>query len=223
MDYLYFLRERLNFIRSFYERSSAPFRLTMAAIEAGEPPFDDPPYDESGEPPYQVEWSDASEALEVSGRIAISMLSGSLQLYFKAREREIGMRWEKGERERLFKDGFVHGYRRSFEEVLGVPWTESTANLDILEQIVLARNRDQHPDDLLTMSVSHAPKDWEKFRRPFFARPEEAEFFAEADEFPRWWGLSIHVSAEHVETAIAEVEKIVVWLDETIRQRRPWL
>ena len=50
MDLAYFLRERTALIRHFYDAASAPFIETRRLIEAGEPPFHEPPYDESGEP-----------------------------------------------------------------------------------------------------------------------------------------------------------------------------
>ncbi|MCZ7889729.1 hypothetical protein [Agrobacterium salinitolerans] len=121
MEVLYFLRERLTSIRNFYETSSGPFREVIAAIEDNRPPFDDPPYSEDGEPPYFAEWMEAYSALEVLGRTCVSMLSASLQLYFKSRESELCVKWEKGERAKAFKEGMIQGHRTCFETVLGVP------------------------------------------------------------------------------------------------------
>ena len=115
MDVLYFLRERLTFIRTFYDISSAPFRETILAIEQDRPPFDDPPYSEDGEPPYLTEWMEAQAALEVLGRTCISLLSASLQLYCKAWEKELRVEWGKGEREKAFRAGMISGYRTCFE------------------------------------------------------------------------------------------------------------
>ena len=39
MDVLYFLKERTQFIRKYYETASEPFREIMRKIEAGEAPF----------------------------------------------------------------------------------------------------------------------------------------------------------------------------------------
>ncbi|EFO30190.1 conserved hypothetical protein [Roseibium sp. TrichSKD4] len=65
-----------------------------------------------------VEWMEASEALEVLDRTCLSMLSPSLQLYFRTWERELGVKWEEGERRELFKNGFLEGYLTCFEQVL---------------------------------------------------------------------------------------------------------
>jgi len=50
MDVLYFLKERTDLIRHFYDSASAPMVETKRRIEAGEAPFNDPPFDDSGEP-----------------------------------------------------------------------------------------------------------------------------------------------------------------------------
>ncbi len=55
MEVLFFLKERTKFIRHFYETAGESFRETKRQIEAGEPPFDNPPYSEDGEPPYLEE------------------------------------------------------------------------------------------------------------------------------------------------------------------------
>jgi hypothetical protein len=148
MDFVHFLRERLTFIRAFYCRSSAPFRETMSAVEEGRPPFDEPPYCEDGEPAFLTEWMDTQVSLDVLGRTCVSMLSASLELYFKARETGLRFDWPEATRKKAFKKGRVRGYRAYFEAALGVSWEQSGVDLDLLEQIVLARNSDQHPDDL---------------------------------------------------------------------------
>ncbi len=65
MDVLSFLRERTRFIRYLYQTAGESFPETVRGIEAGEPPFDNTPYSEDGEPPYLKEWMQADEGLEV--------------------------------------------------------------------------------------------------------------------------------------------------------------
>ena len=100
MDILFFLKRRTEFIRHFYDTASEPFRETLRKIEAGEIPFE-PPYSEDGEPAFQLEWSEAHESLTILGRTCVSMLSASLQLYFKTWERELGVTWQLGERKKV--------------------------------------------------------------------------------------------------------------------------
>lgn len=215
MDVLFFLKARTTFIRYFYETAGEPFREIKRKIEAGEPPFDHPPYSEDGEPAYLEEWLEAEEGLEVLGRTCLSMLSPSLQLYFKTWERELGIRWEKGERERAFKNGFLKGYQECFGGVLGLSWDECPANLDLIEQITLARNRDQHPENITSMRVNHAGKDLSKHPHPFFVSEIEHKMHLAPEMEGGFWMIpSVHVSREALFTAIDEVEKLTEWLDE---------
>ena len=217
MDVLFFLKERMKFIRHFYGTAGEPFRETMRRIEAGEPPFDNPPYSEDGEPPYLEEWMEAEQGLEVLGRTCISMLSPSLQLYFKTWESELGIRWKEGERERAFRKGFLKGYQICFGEVVGLSWDECPADLNLIEQITLTRNRDQHPERITSMRVDHARKDLEKHPRPFFVSETERKMYADSEmEGVFWMSLSVHVSREALFTAIEEVESLAEWIDERI-------
>jgi hypothetical protein len=67
MDVLFFLKQRTNFIRQFYETAGQPFREIQRKIEAGEAPFQPDPFDynEDNEPPFLEEWSRAETSLEI--------------------------------------------------------------------------------------------------------------------------------------------------------------
>jgi hypothetical protein len=117
MDVLYFLEERTRFIRYYYDTAAAPFVETKRRIEAQESPYDNPPYDESGEPPYLTEWIDAEDALRMVGRTCVSMLNASMQLYFQTWEKELALTWEPGDKKKAFKSGILGGYRARFQDV----------------------------------------------------------------------------------------------------------
>ncbi len=215
MDVLFFLKERTRFIRHFYETAGEPFRETIRQIEADESPFDNPPYSEDGEPPYLNEWMEADEALEVLGRTCISMLSPSLQLYFKTWESKLGISCNKEERNRAFRNGFLHGYRTCFGEVLGLSWDDCPADFALLEQVTLARNRDQHPEHITTMRVNHTPKDRQKHPHLFFVSETERKMYADPEmEGISWMNPAVHVSRESLFTAIEQVEMLAEWLEE---------
>lgn len=217
MDVLFFLRERTKFIRYFYETAAEPFCETIRKIESGETPFDDPPYSEDDEPPFLEEWTEADEGLGVLGRTCISMLSASLQLYFKTWEGELGITWDKGERDRTFKNGFLQGYRTCFGEVLHLSWDECSADFSLLEQVILARNRDQHPDTISTMQVTHTHKDRRKHPHLFFISDTERKMFSDSGmEGISWISPAVHVSRDMLFTAIKQVETLAEWLDERI-------
>ena len=168
MDVLFFFKKRARFIKYFYETAEMPFRETIRKIEEEEPPFDNPPCNEDAEPPYLVEWSESNEALEVLGRTCLAMLSASLQLYFKTWVSNLGIRWEEDERKSAFKRGFLQGYQTCFEEVLGLSWEHCPADLTLIEQVILARNRDQHPDRITTIRVAYTKADLAQYPVPFF-------------------------------------------------------
>ncbi len=214
MDVLYFLKERTGFIRRYYDTAAESFRETIRKIEAGETPFNDPPYSEDGEPPFLSEWLEADTGLDVSGRTCISMLSASLQLYFRTWERELGITWDDGERKKAFKKGFLGGYRACFGQVLKLSWDDCSANLDLIEQVVLARNRDQHPDSISTMRVTHAYKDRKERGRLFFVSEVEHNMYddpAMADI--SWMNPSVHVSRKLLFEALEQVETLAEWLE----------
>ena len=215
MDVLYFFKERTRFLRYVYGNATMPFRETMRKIEAKEVPFDNPPYREDGEPPYLDEWIDASEAMEVLGRNCLSMLSTSLNLYLWTWEQELPIRWTGDERKHAFRNGYLDGYRACFEYILEQSWADCPADLALIEQVTLARNRDQHPDEIVTMRVSHTRADLNKYPRPFFmsefdrARLDEHEL-----EHRFLMNPSVDVSPEQLEQAIAETERLASWLEE---------
>jgi hypothetical protein len=214
MDVAYFLRERTRLIRQYYASASEPFRETMRKIDAEEEPFV-PGYSEDPEPAFLTEWLEAREFLEVTGRCCLSMLAASLMLFFRNWERQLGLSGKAIAREE-FKSGSLHGYRFCFEQVSGVDWSSCPANLGLIEQIVLARNRDQHPEEIWTLGVSHSEKDRARYPSPFFLQDDEHGLLDEPGETTPWMNASLHVSAEKLEVAIAEVERLGDWLEDCL-------
>lgn len=218
MDVLFFFKRRTEFIRRFYEIAGTPFLETMRKIKAEEPPFDDPPYSEDGLPPYEAEWIDAWEAQEVLGRTCVSMLSTSLRLYFEMWERELGIRGVSRGRKRRFKGGFLNHYKTYFEKILRLSWVDCPANLELIEQLILARNREQHPEEIFTMSVRYSKKDLEKHPLPFFMNESEKEYHADSEMEGKFLldPPTIEVTPEALCQAIAETEKLTDWLEEQL-------
>jgi hypothetical protein len=214
MDVLYFLKERTKFIRSFHASGCLPFQETIRKIEAGENPFE-PPYSEDGEPPFMGEWLDASTAMEVLGRTCLSMLSESLKLYFMAWE---GQLWVKRPCAKCFKksfeSGFLEGYRSCFEEALKIDWDECPADLSILEQVTLARNRAQHPESITTLHLTHDAHTRKKYPQPFFMHESEKDLAYSESPVSLWLDPTLHVSHEKLSTAIDQVELLADWLEE---------
>jgi len=221
MQVLYFLKERTKFIRQYYETASAPFQEIMRKIEAGEAPFipgDDAPEDE---PPFLEEWMQAKTSVEILGRTCVSMLSESLKLYFQTWESELSVKWAEDEKKEYFKEGFVKGYKRCFGELLNLRWDECPVEFDILEQIALARNSDQHPDSITTMQVYHRPPATTNFTSLFFLSATEKAMYAMPDfTQSSWFQPTVHVSRDQLLAAVEQVELLGDWLEDRMLAAR---
>jgi hypothetical protein len=220
MDVAYFLKERTNFIRYFYENASTPLLEIQRKINAKEDPYT-PPYSEDGEPPFLTEWLKADEALDVLGRTCISMLSESLKLYFSTWEFQFwrcSACFEK-HRKQFNDGGFVTGYRECFSSALGINWADCPADFAILEQIALARNADQHPTEITSIHVNHSKSAQQKFPNLFFVRDSEEAIAADAAwGTSRWWDPTLRVSKVRLFAAIGVVEELVDWLDDQLQK-----
>ncbi len=213
MDVRFFLKRRIAFIRQFYVIASEAYIERKWKIEAEEEPFV-PPYSEDGEPPFLDEWLEAEESLQVLGRSCISMLAATFHLYFKAWERQIGIPVDASLKTE-FKNGWLNGYRAYFARHLRIRFEDSPANLAVLEEVVLARNRIQHPDSITTDSSHYSDDDLRKLTHPFFVDDNEVSLFSEGEEGERAWLMppAIRVTSEKFFTALSEVERFADWLE----------
>lgn len=209
MDVAYFLKMRTEFIRSYYDTAQAPFAERMRQIVGGLPPYDDPPCSEDDEPPYTSEWMDADLALQVLGRSCVSMLSESLKLYFGTLlERVIGARLSADAKKAMTREGFPTVYREVLGEIFETDWSDTPIDFDIIEQVVLARNRSQHGEHLPSFYVTHDAKTLAKYPRPFFARPEESDGFAGGILSPE-----VKVTRETLFAALDQADDLADWID----------
>jgi len=215
MDVLFFLKERTRLIRQYYVHAASPLNEIIRKIEAGEEPYV-PPYSEDGEPPFVREWIEAGELREVTGRCCLSMLSASLQLYFRTWERNLGLSCGKTFKAEFSDGGIVGGYRACLASCVGIDWSQCPADLEVIEQVVLARNRDQHPESITSVRVTHTEKDRQRFPRPFFMSEREAVLFEEGDEPTLFMSPSVHVSSDKLMAAIEQVERLCEWLEENM-------
>lgn len=112
------------------------------------------------------------------------------------------------------KEGLVGGYRACLAERAGVDWSWCPVDLTIIEQVVLSRNRDQHPESITTVRVPHAEKDRLRYPRPFFLSKREVELFQDVDGLGLFMSPSLHVLRDKLMTAIDQVERLCEWLEE---------
>lgn len=213
MDVLWFLKDRTRFIRGYFNTAAPAFEETMRKIEEGEDPFV-PPYREDDEPPFLAEWIDAKTGLDILGLSCISMLSDCLKLYFITWEHEIGIRCQP-ELKCEFKKGFLNGYKVCFGHILNTEWNECPVDFDVLEQMVLARNRGQHPDDITRVDCTYTLKDFKRNPIPYFISDFERRIIDTRDNvFSILAPPSLEVTREKLVTAIEQVEKLGEWLED---------
>lgn len=222
MDAAYFLRRRTRFIRLYYETGVRPFREMQRKISDEESPYDEPPpgFDpEYGEPAYLEEWIEADDAAQVVGRSAVSVLSDTLKLYFKALERQLFFQLSVEGRRIAAKEGFIAAYRAALGERLGTDWSDCPARFDVIEQVVLARNRAQHGDDILILKPSHDQKTLSKHPDPIFASETELRMWKELGADPgSWMAPHLDVTPENLSAAIDETERLASWIEERIEE-----
>jgi hypothetical protein len=220
MDVLYFLQQRTKFIRHYYDQAAQPFAETMRKIEAEEPPFDDPPYSEDPEPAYLAEWLEANTGREILGRTCVSMLAGSLKLYFQRWEGFLVARWEKKNRDKAFKGGMIGGYKICFAHVGKIDWSKCPVDLDVLEQIVLLRNRDQHPECITTLDAGYWGEARQRFSRLLFTDDVCKEPSEDSQALTSVWGPAVRVSREDLFFAIEQVERLAEWMEPQLQDSK---
>jgi hypothetical protein len=220
VDIDYFLKNRTKFIRYFYEHATLSFTGIIKAIENKKEPYI-PPYSEDAEPPFLEEWLEANMGIETVGHTALSMLSSSLQLFLKEwvnrLERQHGIELKVN----FKKNGWFNGYRTILEQI-EIPMNVCPADLEIIEQVALARNRVQHPEEITMLNILHSDVDLKKYPRPYFAQEHEIKS-AEIDEdgSVSWWlNPSVATTKEKVYQAINQVECLCTWLEEEYWKER---
>jgi len=209
VDIEFFLKERTRFVTYFYETAAAPFVNIMNDIENEVEPYIQP-YGESDEPAFLDEWLDAKSGLETCGHHALSMLSSSLQLYLKAWVDRLGYHSVKSDIN--FKKGWFNGYREIFNKI-ELEMAKCPANLEIIEQIPLVRNRVQHPEELTSINISHSKNDLEKYPRPYFIQECELLLASEQEEKSWLFPPTISPTKEKIFEAIRNVEMLCSWLE----------
>lgn len=221
MDVSYFLGKRLDYIEYYFQTCTDTFLGEMSAIENGAPPYDDPPYSEGPEPAYLEEWLRANDALETLGRSCISMLAKLATQYvdylFK---RQIGITFDtEAFKKEVKKSGIAPFYRDALLEIY--PSLE-TANIDfdVIEAVILIRNRDQHEDEFLGNGIKVNTKMTEKPGVLKFVSLQDLSTFQETQS--SWCLPHITVNRESFSRAVNSIRDLAVWLDAHEHEMRAW-
>ena len=154
----------------------------------------------------------------------VSLLSDALKLYFNTlQNREIGFVISQAEKSLAQAQGFVALYKNALGEILDTDWAACPARFDVIEQIVLARNRSQHGSNLISHHLRHDPATLRKHPRPFFARDEELKAWEEAGgNEDSYFVPMLEVTQEKLFAAIEEVDKLADWIDGRMDKAWEW-
>lgn len=221
MNVRYFLTERLNFIRQFYLTASTPYLDRKSKIEAGEEPFV-PPYSEDGESPFMKEWIEADESLDVLTYSCISMLAAALRLYLKAWVKESGIAVDQTHFNKVkSKNGWLAASLDHFSQRLNIDITDTSINLQLLEEVVLARNLVEHPPTIASLRPHFSDADLKKLRRPFFVDEIEAALLANTGEGEKSWLMRprLHITHAQLIEVTDEIERLAEWFEPEIERR----
>lgn len=217
MDIRYFLDSRTAFIRQFYATASTPYVERKRKIETHEEPFV-PPYSEDGEPPFLEEWLEADESLHVLAYSCVSMLAAALHLYLESWVRQSGIAVDESLGSVFKKSGWLAGYNAHFTKHFNIEFSAGPANLRLLEEVILVRNRIEHPPSITDQKTQYSASDLRKLRHPFFVDKTEMALLGYSDEEaePRFMLPTIHISEAQLLAAVAEVCRFSAWFDPTI-------
>ncbi len=135
------------------------------------------------------------------------------KLYFESlRARVLFVEFKN--KEKAFKNGFVAAYKNYLERHLDIDWDSEGIDFSLIEQVVLARNRSNHPDWLQDVQPDHDLRTLRKYPQPFFATKDEIEVFDQTSDSGRFAMLpSVHVSKEKLVLSIREIEKMANLID----------
>lgn len=220
MDVRFFLNCRIDFIRQFYGTASAPYSERKRKIEAGAEPFV-PPYSEDGEPAFLEEWLEADESLQVLAYSCISLLAAALHLYFETWVKQTGVPVGESLKKSFKKIGWFAGYKTHFSQCFSIDFEASPVEFVLLEEVVLARNRIEHPSSITSHRTQYADADIKKLRHPFFVDEQEAAIFADVEEAEKAWFIppTLNITEAQLLAAIGVAERFSKWFEAEIESR----
>jgi hypothetical protein len=206
MQRLKILHEKLRFISWFFGLTTAPFAGIKQKIEAGDQPYKSSatPEDNS-DPPFAMEWLDADQAIRLQGQLCLSLLQRSLLEY-------LGETVKLSSRQAPSKNNNWFGNYKKWFLDLGVDWTASGADLLLIEEMTLARNRIQHGSRGDSHSlIKMQDEDYRaRFPRARFQSDLEALVFRNAGPKLR----SIELTTDKLSKAIDEIMAFAKFIEE---------
>ena len=221
VDAAFFLRLRTRFIGRYYSTGVGPFREIQRKIDAEESPYDEPPpsFDpEYGEPAFLEEWIEADDAAQVVGTVCRVAPVRRPQTVLQGLGTAIGVSPERGRQSDREEGRVPVGLQAARLERFSKPTGhDCPVRFDVIEQIVLARNRAQHGEHLSILGARHDPKTLTKHRDLIFASEGELRMWVDDGAAPdTWLAPRLEITQESLGAAITEVEKLADWIEARI-------
>jgi len=143
------------------------------------------------------------------------MLSASFHLYFKTWEKRLRVPVDESLKPIFKNSGWLVGYMAYFSKHFNVKFDGLPADLQILQEVLLLRNRAQHPEELAENLPSYSNDDLKKLSHPFFVDERELSLFSDLEGPERSWLMppSFSVTPEKLHKAIIEVQRFTAWLE----------
>jgi hypothetical protein len=221
MDITYFAKNRISFIENMYDKATSPFTDVIYKIENEIYPYI-PSYSEYNEPALFNEWSDAQDSINIIGLQSVSLLAASLQLFFKAWIKNIyrlnpasktkSLKNESSYQKEFKKSGWLIGYMALLKKEYNIDLNDSNVNLTLIEELILVRNRIQHPDEITTLDSFYSASDLEKLKNPSFVISTGNDSLQESELYailkPR-----IRIEPIQFHQLVNELNKLVDWLE----------
>jgi hypothetical protein len=222
MDIQYFALSRVEFVSRFYEKALFPFVEMKRLIEEGASPYESV-YSESDEPQFLSEWLDADQSIDILGIQCASLLCSTLKLFFAESLENVFRRNShkvtkslstKDAYDSVFrKEGWLNGYQKLFEKEFKIEFSKSGANLSMVEELILIRNRGQHPECITRMSNNFSKNDMGKIPSPFFI--DDAYKNKKLHDF---FPPTIKPQPDKMRAAFEESIKLINWLENSLEQ-----
>ncbi len=222
MSALEILQSQLRAVERLYDGAAGVFIETKRKIEAGEAPYEPPDFDperDYPEPPYIEEWADADQFQDVIGQACLSIVSASLQDYFKENLQRRGIAEEaekyiSQQRRKVKGESWLNRYIWFFGEAFSIDWSKSPIPIEQLEEINLARNSVQHGPPGLGLNRYQYKPHRERFPTGLFMSEFDRTAAKEDGyERPR---VHLHVSSEALYETIRRVETFCEFVESVI-------
>lgn len=218
MDIFAMLDDKLRFIQRFYETASEPFSLVINKIENHEEPYH--VYDMEDPFPFEIEWQENRESLNVLGQCCLSLVQRSFKEFLDEFVVRSSLRTGKDPKleAKKVKEGkgcWFYKYQKYFGETYRIKWMNAPVDVSFLEEISLARNAVWHNGSVWDLTVKQDSAYYKRFPDSLFADEYQKEIW------PHIWGEGLHeqphvieVTADKLKIATEAVRAFCSWLDE---------